>query len=118
MSDIESAEQRYAINFRGSVHDRAIAIRDAVLTQDAQQRAGFYRQIEELKAFYAEAARNATSGFTVLMVLVTLIAVAIGVVVSPRKRLHSSRSFPVVTLAFACAQNMIKALWPQLPGTR
>lgn len=27
-------KQRYAINFRGSVHDRAIAIRDAVLVNN------------------------------------------------------------------------------------
>jgi len=27
------AKQRYAIDFRGSVHDRAIAIRDAVLVE-------------------------------------------------------------------------------------
>ena len=32
--DGAALKQRYAINFRGSVHDRAIAIRDAVLDGD------------------------------------------------------------------------------------
>jgi len=31
INEINSVKQRYAINFRGSVHDRAIAIRDVVL---------------------------------------------------------------------------------------
>ena len=32
--DVNSVKQRYAINFRGSVHDRAISIRDVVLSED------------------------------------------------------------------------------------
>ena len=32
--EVNSVKQRYAINFRGSVHDRAIAIRDVVLSFD------------------------------------------------------------------------------------
>ena len=31
INDVNSVKQRYAINFRGSVHDRAIALRDVVL---------------------------------------------------------------------------------------
>jgi len=31
INDVNSVKQRYAINFRGSVHDRAIAVRDLVL---------------------------------------------------------------------------------------
>ena len=34
ISDTHSVKQRYAINFRGSVHDRAIALRDLVLEAD------------------------------------------------------------------------------------
>ena len=34
ITDMNSVKQRYAINFRGSVHDRAIAIRDVVLVRD------------------------------------------------------------------------------------
>ena len=30
INDLNSVKQRYAINFRGSVHDRAIALRDVV----------------------------------------------------------------------------------------
>ena len=34
INDVNGAKQRQAINFRGSVHDRAIAVRDAVLATD------------------------------------------------------------------------------------
>ena len=32
INDLNAVKQRYAINFRGSVHDRAIALRDVVLS--------------------------------------------------------------------------------------
>ena len=35
VNDVNNVKQRYAINFRGSVHDRAIAVRDVVLAPDA-----------------------------------------------------------------------------------
>ena len=35
INDVNSVKQRYAINFRGSVHDRSIAIRDVVLAATA-----------------------------------------------------------------------------------
>ena len=35
ISDVNNVKQRYAINFRGSVHDRAIALRDVTLVSDA-----------------------------------------------------------------------------------
>ena len=34
INDVNSVKQRYAINFRGSVHDRAISVRDVVLLSD------------------------------------------------------------------------------------
>jgi methyl-accepting chemotaxis protein len=34
INDVNAVKQRYAINFRGSVHDRAIAVRDVVLLSD------------------------------------------------------------------------------------
>ncbi|MDB5790848.1 MAG: methyl-accepting chemotaxis signaling domain protein, partial [Massilia sp.] len=34
INDVNNVKQRYAINFRGSVHDRAIALRDVVLAAD------------------------------------------------------------------------------------
>ncbi|MFY0664308.1 MAG: methyl-accepting chemotaxis protein [Natronospirillum sp.] len=52
-----SLKQRYAINFRGSVHDRAISIRDAVLVSDAQQLNGHLQDIRDLAAFYQASAR-------------------------------------------------------------
>ncbi|MES1946231.1 methyl-accepting chemotaxis sensory transducer [Salinisphaera sp. C84B14] len=36
INDVNSKKQRYAINYRGSVHDRAIALRDALLVDDAE----------------------------------------------------------------------------------
>ncbi|WP_273862994.1 methyl-accepting chemotaxis protein [Pseudomonas sp. LA5] len=51
-----SVKQRYAINFRGSVHDRAIAIRDTVLIHDAAPLASRLADIDRLKAFYRQSA--------------------------------------------------------------
>lgn len=51
-----TVKQRYAINFRGSVHDRAIAIRDAVLAPDSQAFNRYLQQVEELNGFYQESA--------------------------------------------------------------
>ncbi|MDQ7915715.1 methyl-accepting chemotaxis protein [Pseudomonas sp. 102515] len=51
-----SVKQRYAINFRGSVHDRAIAIRDTVLIHDAAPLASRLVDIDRLKAFYRQSA--------------------------------------------------------------
>jgi methyl-accepting chemotaxis protein len=56
INDVNSVKQRYAINFRGSVHDRAISLRDVVLAdtpQDAQVSAD---EITVLKAKYDESA--------------------------------------------------------------
>ena len=35
ISDVNQVKQRHALNFRGSVHDRAISLRDVVLASDA-----------------------------------------------------------------------------------
>ena len=56
VSENAALKQRYAINFRGSVHDRAIAIRDAVLVEDNMALQGHLREIERLAGFYAESA--------------------------------------------------------------
>ncbi len=53
-NDEHAAIQRYAINFRGSVHDRAIAVRDAVLSSSATERQQLSHDIEQLAHFYAE----------------------------------------------------------------
>ncbi len=54
ITDVNSVKQRYAINFRGSVHDRAIAIRDiAIANNDARVRE-YEKEIKRLEGFYAE----------------------------------------------------------------
>ena len=56
VSDGATVKQRYAINFRGSVHDRAISIRDAVLETDSRALSRHTTDIDKLKSFYAESA--------------------------------------------------------------
>jgi len=48
--------QRYAINFRGSAHDRAIAARDVVLSGNPQDVDKELALIQQLARFYAESA--------------------------------------------------------------
>ncbi|EYC50855.1 chemotaxis protein [Hylemonella gracilis str. Niagara R] len=48
--------QRYAINFRGSAHDRAIAIRDVAASVSAEELRREIAEIERLTAFYAKSA--------------------------------------------------------------
>ena len=57
INEVNSAKQRLAINFRGSVHDRAIALRDVVLTDDPQGRTEAATLIEKLATDYAASAR-------------------------------------------------------------
>ena len=54
INDVNSVLQRHAINYRGSVHDRAIAIRDVVILEDAASRNQQIRLIEDLAATYAD----------------------------------------------------------------
>lgn len=56
VSENATLKQRYAINFRGSVHNRAIAIRDAVLVTDDADLMKHMREIDELKAAYKDSA--------------------------------------------------------------
>lgn len=57
-------KQRFAINFRGSVHDRAISIRDAVLATETQELNRHLADIRRLEQFYAESARPMDQLFT------------------------------------------------------
>lgn len=52
ITDMNSVKQRYAINFRGSVHDRAIAIRDVVLLSEHSELQNTLRDIANLETFY------------------------------------------------------------------
>jgi methyl-accepting chemotaxis protein len=54
ITDMNSVKQRYAINFRGSVHDRAIAIRDVVLVRENHELQSALRDISNLETFYNE----------------------------------------------------------------
>lgn len=56
LSEQTAVEQRYAINFRGSVHDRAISIRDAVLVQNKANSQIHQNDIIRLNDFYQKAA--------------------------------------------------------------
>ena len=56
LSEQTAVEQRQAINFRGSVHDRAISIRDAVLVKDINASQTHQNDITRLNGFYQQAA--------------------------------------------------------------
>ena len=49
VSENAALKQRYAINFRGSVHDRAIALRDAVLVETIPEMNNLLRKVDDLK---------------------------------------------------------------------
>ncbi len=55
INDVNSVKQRFAINFRGSVHNRSIAIRDVTLVEPAELPA-IVAEIEDLTATYAKSA--------------------------------------------------------------
>ncbi|MBP2234727.1 methyl-accepting chemotaxis protein [Sinorhizobium kostiense] len=54
INDINSVKQRYAINYRGSVHDRAIAIRDVTIVASPAERKAAVDLIAKLASAYAE----------------------------------------------------------------
>lgn len=56
MNDVNSLKQRYAINFRGSVHDRAISLRDVVLVETNEDLNTAIDEIAELEEFYDQSA--------------------------------------------------------------
>ncbi len=58
MNDINAKKQRYAINFRGSVHDRAISVRDVVLLDDEARLQAALDNIKRLEDFYNVASAN------------------------------------------------------------
>ncbi|MDP3523603.1 MAG: MCP four helix bundle domain-containing protein, partial [Hoeflea sp.] len=54
INEVNSVKQRYSINFRGSVHDRAIAIRDVVLVSSPAELDAAVTLIGQLESAYAE----------------------------------------------------------------
>lgn len=57
INDVNSVKQRYAINFRGSVHDRAIAVRDVVLLDSLSEVNNTISEINRLAEFYRASAK-------------------------------------------------------------
>ena len=55
-NDVHAVIQRFGINFRGSAHDRAIAVRDVVLSANPADRQKELAAIDRLAKFYAESA--------------------------------------------------------------
>ncbi|MBE0505457.1 MAG: MCP four helix bundle domain-containing protein [Marinospirillum sp.] len=58
VNDVDTRKQRFAINFRGSVHDRAISIRDAVLVTSVTERSRHLQDIKDLDVFYQQSAKE------------------------------------------------------------
>ena len=56
INDVNNVKQRHAINFRGSVHDRAIALRDVVLAADAGATRPHIDLIKKLEQSYTDSA--------------------------------------------------------------
>ncbi|MDA8455614.1 methyl-accepting chemotaxis protein [Acidovorax sp. GBBC 3334] len=56
IAELNGVKQRYAINFRGSVHDRAIALRDVTLTTTPDELQAQVRLIQQLEEDYARSA--------------------------------------------------------------
>jgi methyl-accepting chemotaxis protein len=57
VNQVNSVKQRYAINFRGSVHDRAILLRDVVLLDDSAGLRATLDGIEQRATAYASSAK-------------------------------------------------------------
>lgn len=61
ITDVNSVKQRYAINFRGSVHDRAIALRDVTLARTENELNREIEAIKKLDRYYQESALEMNS---------------------------------------------------------
>jgi methyl-accepting chemotaxis protein len=55
INDVNGVKERYAINFRGSVHDRSIAVRDVTMV-DAGELPAVISRIEQLEEAYRQSA--------------------------------------------------------------
>lgn len=64
INDVNAVQQRYAINFRGSVHDRAIRMGDYILYTDQASKAQALAEIESLAADYQESAQALDAMFS------------------------------------------------------
>ncbi|CAM2889609.1 methyl-accepting chemotaxis protein [Helicobacter felis] len=64
ITDYNAVKQRYTINMRGSVHDRAIAVRDVVIAQDKEMLGVQIALIRKLHGDYQEAKKLMETMFT------------------------------------------------------
>lgn len=64
ISEDNAVKQRQAINMRGSVHDRAIAVRDLVLVDDRREHEQLVTLIRDLRADYVKAYDALDSGLS------------------------------------------------------
>ncbi|STQ85987.1 methyl-accepting chemotaxis protein [Helicobacter muridarum] len=63
INDVNLVKQRYAINWRGSVHDRSIDVRDVALAKELSQVNQLEGDIKRLKDIYMEAEGKMNSNF-------------------------------------------------------
>ncbi|MGC3874545.1 methyl-accepting chemotaxis protein [Halomonas sp. GXIMD04776] len=63
INDVNSVKQRHAIDFRGSVHDRAIALRDITLVEDSASLDALLALIAKLEADYQAASASMQTMF-------------------------------------------------------
>ncbi|MGB8714321.1 MAG: MCP four helix bundle domain-containing protein, partial [Onishia taeanensis] len=56
INDVNSVKQQYAVDYRGSVHDRSVALRDVVLINDDAKLEPVIADIRRLEGNYREAA--------------------------------------------------------------
>ncbi|MGP1576749.1 MAG: methyl-accepting chemotaxis protein [Treponema sp.] len=63
INDVNTVKQRYAINFRGSVHDRSIRIRDFVMLTGSREQEAVLTDIRNLEDFYTQAEEAINSIF-------------------------------------------------------
>ncbi|BCZ18288.1 methyl-accepting chemotaxis protein [Helicobacter sp. NHP19-003] len=63
LTDYNAVKQRYAINMRGSVHDRSVAIRDAILAQNAAYYQTQVSLIQKLNVDYRQNKENMADMF-------------------------------------------------------
>ena len=64
INDLNAVKQRYAINFRGSVHDRAISLRDVVFASTPAEAQPELDTIETLAGKYEDSAGKMDAMFT------------------------------------------------------
>ncbi len=88
VNDVNSVKQRYAINFRGSVHDRAINIRDVTLVKTPVELDSVLATIRRLTEMYASSAKP----------LDDLMASGLGVTPDERSILDSIKAVEATTL--------------------